>query len=140
MDIFTGITKSIGTAISKVKSNNTLLEELNKKYNPTFIDIVDDLTEKGDTILLSLLYQWYTKNLGIDPANIETELESIKLRNSKEYQEMIERQIKKFKSSSGGCGSSSDYYNSGCGSPSNYYRPHYNSGGCGSSYSNDSHC
>ena len=41
----TDITKNIGNTIAKIKNNNELITELNKAYNPTFTEILEDVKD-----------------------------------------------------------------------------------------------
>jgi len=65
-DLFTDITKNVGRLIAKINNNNLLLQDLTKTYNPTFVDIIDDLNENGEETLLTLLLIWYNKKCGTD--------------------------------------------------------------------------
>jgi len=75
MDVITQFTKSIGNAIAKIKSNNLLIEELRKKYNPTFSEIMEIL-EVEDPTLATMLMLWYNKKYNfLDAKEIEKELD-----------------------------------------------------------------
>ena len=56
----TDITKNIGNTIVKIKNNNELITELNKAYNPTFTEILEDVKD-SDPTLATLLMFWYQK-------------------------------------------------------------------------------
>lgn len=80
MDLFTGITKNVGLIAAKIEDNNLLISELNKKYNPTFLEIIKELQKsKDDSVLLALLLTWYINKYSVD----ESELNKImnKIRN-----------------------------------------------------------
>lgn len=124
---FTTISRNIGSLIAQLKNNNKLIDELNKVYNPTFVEILEDLQE-NDKTLATMLLMWYCnkydeREIKMDEliSKIKTE-KSSKIKSSKTYS-----------------------YNSGCGNNGGSIRcgviPKKSSGGCGDSYDyNDSHC
>ena len=112
MDVITHFAKGIGNAVAKVKSNNLLIEELRKKYNPTFSEIMEIL-EVEDPTLATMLMLWYNKKYHfdeLDPKVIEKEFGVNK------------KEVPKKKYITGGCGYTM-----------------YSNGGCGDDYSDD-HC
>ncbi len=126
---FTTVSRNIGSLIAQLKNNNKLIDELNKVYNPTFVEILEDLQE-NDKTLGTMLLMWYCnkydeREIKMDDliSKIKTE-KSSKVKSSKTY------------SYSSGCGNNGG--SAGCGSTS-AKRKTYSSGGCGSSYE-DSHC
>lgn len=134
MDIFTGITKNVGKIIANIQENNKIFDELNKKYNPTFVEIIDELKEEDNSLLLALLYDWYRRRNNLDFNQVKKELDEMRELNSDEYKEKRLREtFKKRKFSSSGCGFEEDEDDyGGCGSSSNYSRPYeFKFGGCG---------
>lgn len=124
---FTTVSRNIGSLIAQLKNNNKLIDELNKVYNPTFVEILEDLQE-NDKTLGTMLLMWYCnkydeREIKMDDliSKIKTE-KSPKVKPSKTY------------SYSSGCGNNGGSV--GCG-----VTPKKSSGGCGGSYNyNDSHC
>ena len=57
-DIFTNITKKAGNVLEQIRRNNKLLESNRKQYNPTFLEIMEEL-QKDDKTLASMLLFWY---------------------------------------------------------------------------------
>lgn len=57
-DYLTELTKKIGDTLARLKQNNKLVEEFNSTYNPTFVEIMEDLMITDKT-LASLLMAWY---------------------------------------------------------------------------------
>ena len=120
----TDFTRTIGDTIAKIKNNNKLIDELNKKFNPTFVEIIENL-QKTDPTLAKMLMVWYMETYSID----DKELETIVNKYQKKPKKTRETSHYTFEDYT--CGSSRS---SGCGST--YYS---SSGGCGSS-SNSSRC
>lgn len=88
---FTKITKNVGGFLAKLISHNELLEEMHKVYNPTFIEILDDVKDNNQT-LGSLLIYWYMNKYGINEDRLD---ESMKyLRESLYHEEKKEEQQK----------------------------------------------
>jgi len=55
---FTTVSRNVGSLIAQLKNNNKLIDELNKLYNPTFVEILEDLQE-NDKTLGTMLLMWY---------------------------------------------------------------------------------
>ena len=133
----TSLTAMIGDTIAKIKNNNKLIDELNKRYNPTFLEIMEDIKDTDKT-LANLLMLWYIDRYSVDTSKLEKVLDDIR----KEYgiKEKVKTKTKTVYTSIGGGCTDNDYdYSGGCGGSSSSRKRSY-SGGCGCSCSNDSHC
>ena len=96
MDL-TNITRTIGDTIAKIKNNNKLIEELNKKFNPTFVEIIENL-QKTDPTLAKMLMCWYMETYCID----DKELDALVSKYQKKPRKVSSSSSKTY-SSSGGC-------------------------------------
>lgn len=128
MDL-TNVTRTIGDTIAKIKNNNKLIEELNKKFNPTFVEIIESL-QKTDPTLAKMLMVWYMETYCID----DKELEDIVSKYQKKPKKTTSKPSYVAES---GCGNTSGWLYSGCGAPTR--KIHIDSG-CGSTSRSDSHC
>ena len=109
---FTNLTKTIGDTIANIKNNNKLVDELNKKFNPTFVEIIESLL-KTDQTLAKMLMVWYMENYSIDNDQLT------KLVNKYQVKKTSSNTYNGCGSSNGGCGySSGRSYSGGCGSSS----------------------
>lgn len=137
MDL-TNITKQIGDVIAKIKNNNKLIDELNTRYNPTFVEILEDLKDTDGTLAAMLTF-WYMNKYSINENKLDMIMDDIR----RQYDLSTNTSKKKFGSRSSstpsyiyecscgnnggsiGCGVSSSKrsYSSGCGGSSS-------SGGC----------
>ena len=129
MDL-TNITRTIGDTIAKIKNNNKLIEELNKKFNPTFVEIIENL-QKTDPTLAKMLMCWYMETYCID----DKELDALVSKYQKKPRKTSSNSSKTY-SSSGGC--NAPYASSGgCNDADSgfLWRRIRSSGGCGSSSS-----
>lgn len=116
----TNLTKNIGEIIAKIKNNNKLVEELNKSFNPTFVEIIESL-QKTDPTLAKMLMVWYMETYSIDDKRLNDIVNK--------YQ--VKKKVKPVYVAESGCGNTSGWlYGGGCGS-SSVSRSY--SGGCGSS-------
>lgn len=82
-DIFTNMTKKAGNVLEQIRRNNKLLESNRKQYNPTFLEIMEEL-QKDDKTLASMLLFWYmqrhsTNDLEFNKIVNEIETEMSKL-------------------------------------------------------------
>ncbi len=129
----TSLTAMIGDIIAKIKNNNKLIDELNKRYNPTFLEIMEDIKDTDKT-LANLLMLWYIDRYSVDTSKLEKVIDDIR----KEYglKEKVKTKIV-YNSTSGGC--TDDEYSGGCGSTPKKKKS-YGYSGYGCSCSNDSHC
>ena len=57
-DILTNMTKKTGRVLEQISRNNKLLDANRKQYNPTFLEIMDEL-QKDDKTLATMLMFWY---------------------------------------------------------------------------------
>lgn len=129
---FTDFTKNIGDTIAKIKNNNKLIDELNKRFNPTFVEIMESL-QKTDPTLAKMLMVWYTETYTID------ESELVNLVDKYQVKKKVKRESKSTYASSGGCTNPSwESYGGGCGSSS--VSSGYSGGGCGYSSSSRGGC
>ena len=130
----TDITKNIGNTIAKIKNNNELITELNKAYNPTFTEIMEDVKD-SDPTLAALLMFWYHKKYS------ESDLDKLTTNIRKQFglKDKVKKEIVYTPVSSGGGGCTDNDYSGGCGSSSSRRRT-YSYGGCGSSYEDSGHC
>lgn len=132
MDL-TNITRTIGDTIAKIKNNNKLIEELNKKFNPTFVEIIENL-QKTDPTLAKMLMCWYMETYCID----DKELDALVSKYQKKPRKVSNSSSKTY-SSSGGC--DAPFASSGgCNDADSGFlwrrsRSWGSSGGCGSSSS-----
>ena len=127
---FTEITKKTGSIIAKIKNNNKLVEELNKKFNPTFVEIIENL-QKTDKTLCQLLMVWYMNTYSIDEDELNNIVEKYK-------DKTIKKQTKPKYVLESGCGNTSGWlYNGGC--SGGYGTIHIDSG-CGGSSSSRGGC
>ncbi len=105
----TALTKNIGTIIAKLKNNNRLIEELNKCYNPTFVEILEDLKDTDET-LATMLSLWYMKKYSVNDAKLQSVINEIKsdfkINNTPKKETMTYYYS--------GCGSGSTHNNSRC--------------------------
>lgn len=126
MDI-TNLTKTIGDTIAKIKNNNKLVDELNKAFNPTFVEIMENLQETDPT-LAKMLMVWYLDTYSLDKNKLNKLVAN--------YQDKKKTQSKPFVLESG-CGNTSGIYGGGCSdSDSGFqWRRNRSSSGCGSSSS-----
>lgn len=63
---FTNITKIVGSSFERIKRHNKLLDETRKQYNPTFLEIMEEL-KNDDKTLFNMLMVWYmSKNSNTD--------------------------------------------------------------------------
>ena len=129
---FTDFTKYIGDTIAKIKNNNELIDELNKRFNPTFIDIMESL-QKTNPTLAKMLMIWYNETYTID----ESELAN--LVNKYKVKKKTKRESNHTYATTGGCDGPSWDSNGGCGS-SSINAGYYNGGGCGYSGSSRGGC
>lgn len=131
----TSLTAMIGDIIAKIKNNNKLIDELNKRYNPTFLEIMEDIKDTDKT-LANLLMLWYIDRYSVDTSKLEKVLDDIR----KEYglKEKVKTKIV-YTSTSGGCTDDDYDYSGGCGSTPKKKKS-YGYSGYGCSCSNDSHC
>ena len=133
----TSLTAMIGDTIANIKNNNKLIDELNKRYNPTFLEIMEDIKDTDKT-LANLLMLWYIDRYSIDTSKLEKVMDDIR----KEYglKEKIKSKTKTVYTSIGGGCTDNDYdYSGGCGlTPKK--KKSYGYSGYGCSCSNDSHC
>lgn len=114
----TNLTKNIGEIIAKIKNNNKLVEELNKSFNPTFVEIIESL-QKTDPTLAKMLMVWYMETYSIDDKRLNDIVNK--------YQ--VKKKVKPHYVLESGCGNTSGWlYSGGC-SSSNYI----GGSGCGSS-------
>ena len=127
---FTDFTKITGDVIAKIKNNNKLIDELNKRYNPTFLEIIEDLQENDET-LAKMLLLWYMTKYSIDESKIDDIMADIR----KEYTK-VKRKALTNDSYEYTCGRSNNY-SSGCGGSSS---SHNYSSGCGSSLRSTGGC
>jgi len=131
----TSLTAMIGDTIAKIKNNNKLIDELNKRYNPTFLEIMEDIKD-SDKTLANLLMLWYIDRYSVDTSKLEKVMDDIR----KEYG--LKEKVKTktvYTSTGGGCTSGSG----GCDDSDSGFqwrRKRANSGGCGSSYYDSDHC
>lgn len=128
----TDITKNIGNTIAKIKNNNELITELNKAYNPTFTEILEDVKD-SDPTLAALLMFWYNKKYS------ESDLDKLTTNIRKQFglKDKVKKEVIATSVSSGGGCTDNDYYSS-CGS--SIRKKTYSYGGCGSSYNDSAHC
>lgn len=128
----TDITKNIGNTIAKIKNNNELITELNKAYNPTFTEILEDVKD-SDPTLAALLMFWYNKKYS------ESDLDKLTTNIRKQFglKDKVKKEVIATSVSSGG-GCTDNDYTSSCG-PS-IRKKTYSYGGCGSSYNDSGHC
>lgn len=126
----TDITKQMGNIIANIKNNNVLVDELKTKFNPTFVEIMENLQETDPT-LAKMLMVWYTETYTID------ESELVNLVNKYQIKKKTKRESKPTYVVESGCGNTSGWFYGGCGSSagSRSY-----SGGCGYSSSNSGGC
>lgn len=131
----TSLTAMIGDIIAKIKNNNKLIDELNKRYNPTFLEIMEDIKDTDKT-LANLLMLWYIDRYSVDTSKLEKVMDDIR----KEYglKEKVKTKIV-YTSTSGGCTDDDYDYSGGCGSTSKKKKS-YGYSGYGCSCINDSHC
>lgn len=138
MDL-TNITKMIGSRIASIKENNKLIEELNTIYNPTFLEIMEDLLKTNET-LASMLILWYESKYSVNKEKFNLILDELKdnkeesIKKNK-YKETFSTRYKNRYIGSivddsdcgggGGCGSISNRSSGGGGCGSSY-----NTGGC----------
>lgn len=129
----TSLTAMIGDTIAKIKNNNKLIDELNKRYNPTFLEIMEDIKDTDKT-LANLLMLWYIDRYSVDTSKLEKVMDDIR----KEYglKDKVKTKIV-YNSIGGGC--TDDEYSGGCGSTPKKKKS-YGYSGYGCSCSNDSHC
>lgn len=125
---FTEITRKTGSIIAKIKNNNKLIAELNKQFNPTFVEIIESL-QKTDKTLAQLLMVWYMNTYSVN----EDELNNL-------VDKYIDKTAKKLPKArhvaESGCGNTSGWlYGGGC-SSSDYM----DDSGCGSSTSSRGGC
>lgn len=102
---FTEITRKTGSIIAKIKNNNKLIAELNKQFNPTFVEIIESL-QKTDKTLAQLLMVWYMNTYSVNEDDLNNIVDKYKDKTIK----------KSSKCYWGGCGSSDYMDDSGCGS------------------------
>lgn len=117
--ILTDLTKKIGETIAKIQVNNKLLEDLQKKCNPTFLEILDDVKDNNPSLAASLLL-WYGNKYKVNNSEIIKLLDSLKKEDdSIDYDSgcSSSKPKKKNKSTfySSSCG-----YSLGCGYTSHY--------------------
>lgn len=105
----TALTKNIGTIIAKLKNNNRLIEELNKCYNPTFVEILEDLKDTDET-LATMLSLWYMKKYSVNDAKLQSVINEIK--SDFKINDTPKKKTMTYYDS--GCGSGSTYNNSRC--------------------------
>ena len=141
MDL-TGITKQIGDVVAKIKNNNKLIDELNTRYNPTFVEILEDLKDT-DSTLAAMLTFWYMNKYSIDESKLDMIMDDIRKQydlstnsTTKKKSGTRKPSIPSYSSYDSGCGNNGGSI--GCGVPSR--KTSWNSGGCGSSSFNDSYC
>lgn len=85
MEVITNFVKGIGNAIAKMQSNNILIEELRKKYNPTFTEIMENL-EDEDPTLATMLLLWYSKKTNFEVIDSKIIEDSFRLKKEKSKQ------------------------------------------------------
>ena len=124
---FTTVSRNVGSLIAQLKNNNKLIDELNKLYNPTFVEILEDLQE-NDKTLGTMLLMWYCNKYDEREIKMDDLIAKIKTEQFLKEKSKSSRTY----SYSSGCGNNGGSI--GCG-----VTPKKSSGGCGSSY-NDSHC
>ena len=103
----TDITKNIGNTIAKIKNNNELITELNKAYNPTFTEILEDVKD-SDPTLAALLMFWYNKKYS------ESDLDKLTTNIRKQFglKDKVKKEVIATSVSSGGGCTDNDYYSS----------------------------
>jgi len=74
---FTSLTRTVGDLISQIKNNNKLLNEVNKLYNPTFVEILEDLKENDKTLAI-MLAAWYITKYGERELKMDNLISKIK--------------------------------------------------------------
>lgn len=62
---FTNITKKLGSSFEKIKRHNKLIDETRKQYNPTFLEIMEEL-KNDDKTLFNMMMVWYMSKNSID--------------------------------------------------------------------------
>lgn len=99
-DYLTELTKKIGDTLARLKQNNKLVEEFNSTYNPTFVEIMEDLMITDKT-LASLLMAWYNSKREVP--------DSLSVPKPRKAPTSRSSSSPSYGCSSGGCGSSSSY-------------------------------
>jgi len=121
---FTKVTKNVGGFLANLISHNELLDELNTVYNPTFIEILDDVKDSDQT-LGSLLIYWYMNKYGINEDRLNNSMKYLRASLSGEKKEEEPKVIYKYIEDDGynyTCGGSSKKYTSpSCSSDDDYY-------------------
>ena len=127
MDL-TNVTRVIGDTIAKIKNNNKLIEELNKKFNPTFVEIIENL-QKTDPTLAKMLMCWYMETYCID----DKELDALVSKYQKKPKNALSGSSKTYSSSDGCNGHYA--FSGGCNDADSgfLWSRNRSSGGCGSS-------
>lgn len=64
-DIFTNMTKKTGNVLEQIRRNNKLLDSSRKQYNPTFLEIMEEL-QKDDRTLAAMLMFWYMQRHSVN--------------------------------------------------------------------------
>lgn len=83
MNKLTSFTTHIGNILAEIKQKNKLIEEAKKTYNPSFIEIIEEL-EKDDKTLCNMLVLWYGQKYLDNPIDIDDIMTSIKPKKKKE--------------------------------------------------------
>ena len=123
---FTTVSKNIGSLIAQLKNNNKLIDELDKLYNPTFVEILEDLQE-NDKTLATMLLMWYCNKYDQREDEMDKLISKLKGKTTKVKPASIPTYI------SSGCGNNGGSV--GCG-----VTPRRTTGGCGSTYYDKAHC
>ena len=84
-DLFTNMTKKAGNVLEQIRRNNKLLDSSRKQYNPTFLEIMEEL-QKDDRTLAAMLMFWYMQRHSVNDVEfnkivneIESEMHSLGL-------------------------------------------------------------
>lgn len=82
-DFLTNMTKRTGNVLEKIRRNNKLIESQRKQYNPTFVEIMEEL-QKDDKTLYAMLMFWYMQKHSMNDKEFNKIIEQIEkeMRNS----------------------------------------------------------
>lgn len=72
---FSDLARKMGNSLEKIKRRNKLIDETRKQYNPTFLEIMEEL-KNDDKTLFNMMMVWYMSKNSID--NYDDIYDSIK--------------------------------------------------------------
>lgn len=97
MNTISKLTSQIGNVLAEIRERNKVIEAAQKRSNPTFMEIIEDL-EKDDKTLCNMLLLWYCNKYLEDPVDMDAIVEDLK---------KVIKTKKARPSFGGGCGTSS---------------------------------